>query len=74
MKKINVAVVGATGLVGTAMMRVLEERDFPVDTLRAFATSRSAGSIVSFKGRDITVEDIESSSFKGVHCALFSGR
>lgn len=73
MKKINVAVVGATGLVGTAMMRVLEERDFPVDTLRAFATSRSAGSIVSFKGRDITVEDIESSSFKGVHCALFSG-
>jgi len=73
MKKINVAVVGATGLVGTAMMRVLEERDFPVDTMRAFATSRSAGSIVSFKGRDITVEDIESSSFKGVHCALFSG-
>ncbi|MHC9538652.1 MAG: aspartate-semialdehyde dehydrogenase [Vulcanimicrobiota bacterium] len=73
MKKINVAVVGATGLVGTAMMRVLEERNFPVDTLRAFATSRSAGSIVSFKGRDITVEDIESSSFKGVHCALFSG-
>ncbi|MGV8125087.1 MAG: aspartate-semialdehyde dehydrogenase [Candidatus Xenobiia bacterium LiM19] len=73
MKKINVAVVGATGLVGTAMIRVLEERDFPVDTLRAFATSRSAGSIVSFKGRDITVEDIESSSFKGVHCALFSG-
>jgi len=73
MKKINVAVVGATGLVGTAMMRVLEERDFPVDTLRAFATSRSAGSTVSFRGSNITVEDIESSSFKGIHCALFSG-
>ncbi len=73
MSRVNVAVVGATGLVGTAMMRVLEERDFPVATLRAFATARSAGSIVSFRGKDITVEDIECSSFKGIHCALFSG-
>jgi len=73
MKKINVAVVGATGLVGTAMIKVLEERNFPVDSLRAFATSRSAGSRVLFRGSEITVEDIESSSFKGIHCALFSG-
>jgi aspartate-semialdehyde dehydrogenase len=73
MKHINVAVVGATGLVGHEMIKVLEQRRFPVSTLRAFATSRSAGTTVAFQGRHLPVEDIEKVNFKGIGCALFSG-
>jgi len=73
MKRIDVAVVGATGLVGNEMIRVLEQRDFPISTLRAFATSRSAGTTMKFKGQDVPVEDIEKVDFKGIGCALFSG-
>lgn len=73
MKKISVAVVGATGLVGQEMIKVLGQRNFPVETLRAFATSRSAGSKVTFGGKEITVEDIEKASWRGIKLALFSG-
>lgn len=55
----NVAVLGATGLVGQQMMDILAERDFPVARLFPLASSRSAGATVSFKGEDLMVEDAE---------------
>lgn len=73
MKKYNVAVVGATGLVGQEMIKVLEQRKFPVKELFAYATSRSAGTNIQFKRISIPVMDIEKASFKGIDCALFSG-
>jgi aspartate-semialdehyde dehydrogenase len=54
---LRVAVVGATGLVGGAMLRILEERAFPVSGLRAFATARSAGKQILFAGKPVTVEE-----------------
>src|SRR5581483_12365362 len=69
---LTVAVVGATGAVGAEMISVLEERAFPVGTLRALASSRSAGGTVSFQDRDHTVEVLSKDSFAGVDIALFS--
>jgi aspartate-semialdehyde dehydrogenase len=68
----NVAVVGATGAVGTEMMKVLEERDFPVKELRLLASERSAGVKLEFKGKRVKVEVLKEDSFKGVDIALFS--
>ncbi|MCA9473086.1 MAG: aspartate-semialdehyde dehydrogenase [Nitrospirales bacterium] len=68
----NVAVVGATGAVGTEMLRILEERKFPVDQLLPLASSRSAGEHVSFHGSDVTVKILEPTSFAGIDIALFS--
>lgn len=68
----RVAVLGATGLVGREMIKVLEERGFPVGELLPLASSRSAGQKVPFRGRDIVVEAVDESSFHGVDCALFS--
>lgn len=70
---LNVAVVGATGAVGHAMIRVLAERNFPVANLRLAATARSAGQTRRFADQDLLVEDIESFSFEGVQVALFAG-
>lgn len=67
-----VAVVGATGLVGGEMIKVLEERDFPVKKLRPFASVRSKGKSISFKGSDIPVEVLDASDYRGVEIALFS--
>ena len=53
----SVGVVGATGQVGAVMLRLLAERDVPVDDLRVFASARSAGSTLRFRGRDLVVED-----------------
>ena len=53
----TVAVVGATGQVGRVMRALLEERDFPADKVRFFASARSAGTTLEFRGEDITVED-----------------
>lgn len=72
MKKVTVAVVGATGLVGEEMIRVLEERKFPVAQLRPLASERSAGATVEFNGKEIPVEVLTKDSFKGVDVALFS--
>ena len=58
MKKYNVAVVGATGAVGIEMVKMLESRDFPVGNLYLFASSRTAGRKMKFRGKEITVEDI----------------
>jgi aspartate-semialdehyde dehydrogenase len=68
----NVAVVGATGAVGAEMIEVLEERKFPVDKLIPLASSRSAGGSVSFRGREITVQELTKDSFADVDVAIFS--
>lgn len=71
-KRFNVAVVGATGAVGEQIVRLLEERNFPVDTLKLLSSARSAGTAVSFKGQEIIVEEAKPESFAGVDIALFS--
>jgi len=68
----NVAVAGATGAVGEEMFKILEERNFPIKNLRAFASERSEGRLIEFKGEKIRVENLASSSFKGIDIALFS--
>ena len=68
----DIAVVGATGQVGGVMRRLLEERDFPVKSIRYFASSRSAGTTLPFKGRQITVEDVATADISGIDIALFS--
>ena len=71
-KKYNVAVLGATGVVGKELFKVLEERDFPVKSLLPLASSRTAGSEVVFKGKPLKVELAGKDSFKGIDIALFS--
>jgi aspartate-semialdehyde dehydrogenase len=71
-KSYTVAVVGATGAVGQTTLKVLEERDFPVAGLKAFASARSAGKTLTFQGQSIPVEQVGPDSFKGVDIALFS--
>ncbi len=71
-EKYVVAVVGATGAVGNEMIAVLEERDFPIETLRLFASERSEGVKLNFKGNEIAVETLKEDSFKGIDIALFS--
>jgi len=70
--KYVVAVVGATGAVGNEMISVLEERDFPVEKLRLFASERSEGVTLQFEGSDLSVETLNEGSFKGIDIALFS--
>ena len=71
----TVAVVGATGQVGRVMRAILEERDFPLDNIRFFASSRSAGTTLSFRGNEVEVEDLAQAteeSLRGIDIALFS--
>lgn len=73
MKKANIAVVGATGMVGRTFLKVLEERDFPYENLYVFASSKSAGQKVQCKGIDYTVEELKEDSFdRDIDIALFS--
>lgn len=67
-----IAVVGATGQVGTEVLRILAERNFPIDALRLFASSRSAGSKIVFHGKDYVVEDVEGADLNGIDIAIFS--
>ncbi len=69
----KVVVVGATGAVGQEILKVLEERNFPVGELRLCATSRSAGREMVFKGNSYRVEETTPSSFDGMDIALFAG-
>ncbi len=71
-RKFNVAVVGATGVVGKTMLSILAERDFPVGKVHAIASSRSAGELVDFNGEKLVVEDLQTFNFSGVHIGLFS--
>jgi aspartate-semialdehyde dehydrogenase len=68
----RIGVYGATGQVGGVMLRILEERAFPVEELRLFASARSAGRTLRFKGDDLTVEDAEAADPTGLDLALFS--
>ncbi len=68
----NIAVAGATGLVGHQMLRTLEDRNFPVDSIRLLASERSRGKTLEFKGEKIPVEVLSENSFKGIDIALFS--
>jgi len=67
-----VAVVGATGAVGVELIRCLEERNFPLSELRLFASARSAGKTLPFRGQQVAVRELKEDSFRGVHVALFS--
>ena len=71
-QKFNVAVLGATGLVGRQIIETLEERKFPIDTLYLLASERSAGEEIKFAGEEIEVIDVESFDFTNAHIALFS--
>jgi aspartate-semialdehyde dehydrogenase len=70
--KYTVAIVGATGAVGNEMAAVLEERNFPVEKLRLFASERSEGKILSFHDKSVTVEILTENVFRGIDIALFS--
>lgn len=71
-QQLNVGVVGATGLVGSMMRELLAERNFPVGTLRLFASARSAGKQVDFNGTAVTVEDAETADYAGLDVVFFS--
>ena len=68
----TVAVVGATGAVGTRMIQQLEQSTLPIDKVRLLSSSRSAGKVLKYKGQDVTVELTTEDSFEGVDIALFS--
>jgi len=68
----RVGLVGATGQVGTVMLRILQERNFPISQLRLFASARSAGRTLQFAGEDIVVEDAATADPSGLDIALFS--
>ena len=70
-RKPVVAVVGATGQVGAVMRRLLEERGFEYSSIRFFASARSAGSTLPFKGQDIVVEDAATADVSGIDIALW---
>ncbi len=73
MNKPNLAIVGATGLVGSTFLKVLEELDFPFDHLYLMSSAKSSGKIITFKGKDYTVEELTEHSFdKPIDIALFS--
>ncbi|MDQ3476723.1 MAG: aspartate-semialdehyde dehydrogenase [Actinomycetota bacterium] len=72
MSGLNVGIVGATGQVGKVMRAILAERDFPVDQIRYFASARSAGTTLPWKGAEITVEDAAIADPAGLDVALFS--
>ena len=71
-RKYNVAVAGATGAVGGAMLDVLERLDFPINELRLLASERSVGRKLNFKGQDIEVQLLSKDAFAGIDVALFS--
>ncbi|MGO2050356.1 MAG: aspartate-semialdehyde dehydrogenase, partial [Microbacterium sp.] len=68
----SVAIVGATGQVGTVMREIIAERAFPIRELRLFSSSRSAGTAIAFGGVDVIVEDVETADPAGIEIALFS--
>ncbi len=69
---VNLAIAGVTGAVGQEFLKILEERDFPFDSLKMLASSRSAGKKIEFKGKEYTVEELSENSFKRIDIVLFS--
>lgn len=73
MKKANVAIVGATGMVGRTFLKVLDERNFDIENLYLFSSKKSAGSTIEFRGKEYLVEELTEDSFKrDIDIALFS--
>ncbi|GAA2917168.1 aspartate-semialdehyde dehydrogenase [Enterococcus pseudoavium] len=72
MRKMNVAIVGATGAVGTQMIKLLEDSSLPLGSVKFLASKRSAGKQLSFRGETQTIEELVPESFDGVNLALFS--
>lgn len=73
MKKVNIALVGATGMVGRTFIKVLEERQFPINNIYLFSSAKSAGTTVKFAGKEIVVEELNENSFdRDIQIALFS--
>ncbi len=72
MKQFNVAILGVTGAVGQELLQLLEERKFPVSSLKALASARSAGEKFKFRGQTITIEEAREDSFKGIDLVLSS--
>jgi aspartate-semialdehyde dehydrogenase len=72
MKQYNIAIMGATGAVGTELMKLLDERKFPIKSLHLLASKRSAGKTLPFKGEEITVEELTHDSFKDIDIVLAS--
>ena len=72
MSKYRVAVVGATGAVGQEMMRIVEQRNFPVSEMKLVASERSKGKLLKFKGQNLPVENLGEFSFKGIDIVLSS--
>ncbi|WP_432476234.1 aspartate-semialdehyde dehydrogenase [Nocardioides sp. GXQ0305] len=72
MSGVRLGVVGATGQVGVAMRQILEERAFPIDQIRFFASARSAGTVLPYAGREVQVEDAATADPSGLDIALFS--
>ena len=70
MKNVHVAVVGATGLVGSTILQVLAERDFPVGTLTLLASERSAGHQITWNGQEYTVGNLAQATFEVVDIAF----
>ena len=70
MKKYNVAILGATGAVGQEMLKILEERNFPIDNLKLLASKRSAGAIIGFNGKEYVIEEASENSFENIHVVL----
>lgn len=70
--ELNIGIVGATGMVGEMMLRLLAERDFPAASLRLFASARSAGRQIEWNGRTITVEDAGTADYAGLDIVFFS--
>lgn len=68
----NVAVVGATGAVGTNILEILEQKDFPINELKVLASKRSAGKSIRFKNQEVVIEEATPDSFKDIDIALFS--
>src|SRR5216683_4288088 len=71
-KRLNVAVVGATGLVGQQMLKILTQRKFPVASVTAFASERSVGTTVPFNGEYLTLRRTDETAFKGIDIAMFA--
>ena len=72
MKRYHIALAGATGAVGAEFLRLLEERDFPLASLKLLASARSAGKTIRFKGEELPVHELTPCSFKGSDIAFFS--
>jgi aspartate-semialdehyde dehydrogenase len=68
----KLAIAGVTGAVGQEFLKIIEQRDFPFDSLKVLASSRSAGKKIDFKGKQYTVEELTKNSFNGIDIALFS--